>query len=222
MSPHQKVCAVIDCPRPHRTRGFCQSHYMRAYKRGEIDPLPGLAATSRERFLLKTQQEENGCWRWTGKMDGRYGRCGGPGSNRLAHRAAYMLLVGPIPDGLTIDHLCRNTWCVNPAHLEPVSLVENLKRMHSALGHGGARCKRGHERTPENINERGECRVCHRDRMRAATPRQFIANVDKDACVRGHAFDDGNTYYDRNGWRRCRACHRERERRQCAVRNAAV
>jgi len=75
------------------------------------------------------------CWEWPGSKDGK-----GYGSFRLhrkvimAHRCAYELWVGPIPQGLVIDHLCRNTSCVNPAHLEPVTIYENCRRGIEALG----------------------------------------------------------------------------------------
>ena len=70
----------------------------------------------------------DGCWQWKGSLtyDG-YGSFGGTGS----HRYVYELLVGPIPTGLTIDHLCRNTWCCNPDHMEPVTRAENTRRAHA-------------------------------------------------------------------------------------------
>ena len=73
------------------------------------------------------------CWNWIGSKDGRgYGclnvRIDGKHTTLKAHRAAYQELVGPIPDGLDIDHKCYNTLCINPNHLEPVSPEENLNR----------------------------------------------------------------------------------------------
>ncbi len=91
-----------------------------------------------------------------------------------AHRFAYELLVGPIPDGLVIDHLCRVRHCVNPAHMEPVTRWENTLR-------GGS--------------------------FSAVAARQTH-------CVNGHPFDEENTHVDRRGFRRCRACNRERLRRR--------
>lgn len=69
------------------------------------------------------------CWTWTADLCSRgYGQIGWKGHSKLAHRRAYELLVGPIPDGLVLDHLCRNQSCVNPAHLEPVTRAENNRR----------------------------------------------------------------------------------------------
>ena len=90
-----------------------------------------------DRFWSKVQKQESGCWIWTGTRtrDGGYGQIRLPGlyapligPMRLAHRVAYELLVGPIPAGLVLDHLCRNRRCVNPAHLEPVTQRVNIQR----------------------------------------------------------------------------------------------
>jgi hypothetical protein len=83
-----------------------------------------------------------------------------------AHCIAYRLLVGEVPEGLELDHLCRNPRCCNPDHLDPVTHAVNMSRgAHAMKTH----CKHGHEYTPENtyVNPRGsrECRVCIRDRM---------------------------------------------------------
>lgn len=85
------------------------------------------------RFMQKVVINENGCWVWQ-----RYINPGGYGLTKvnrktvIAHRAAYEMFVGPIGEGLTIDHTCRTRACVNPEHLEPVTIQENLRRMHSA------------------------------------------------------------------------------------------
>lgn len=120
-----------------------------------------------DRFWAKVDKTSS-CWRWIGAVksngygnfwDGRYWN---------AHRWAYEALVGPIPAGLTIDHLCRNRQCVNPDHLEPVTMAVNLERgtsraavsaYHAARTH----CKRGHAKTPENTyyHESGnQCQPC--------------------------------------------------------------
>lgn len=104
----------------------------------------------------------DGCWRWTGALtQNGYGHIRTPDRRMaLAHRLVYEHLVGPIPRGLEIDHLCRFRNCVNPEHLEPVTHVENMRRAH--LTH----CRRGHEFTPENTYirpgkyPRRVCRTC--------------------------------------------------------------
>lgn len=77
------------------------------------------------------------CWDWTGAVTSRgYGSVGHDGRIQSTHRVAYELLIGPIPPGLQIDHLCRNKLCCNPWHLEPVTAQENRRRQHIArYGH---------------------------------------------------------------------------------------
>jgi hypothetical protein len=116
---------------------------------------------------------ETGCWIWqrATSADG-YGRVSVGGKVIPAHRRAYELLVGPIPKGLTIDHLCRNRPCVNPDHLEPVTNRENILRGNTLPAANAAKthCKYGHPFSPENTwhdLKRGwrKCRTC----MRAST-----------------------------------------------------
>lgn len=89
--------------------------------------------------------DARGCWNWQGKVDGRFGygaveRKWNDKKYVLAHRLAYVVMVGEIPEGYTIDHLCRNRACVNPKHLEAVTLAENLRRRSLR-----AKCGRGHD-----------------------------------------------------------------------------
>ena len=110
------------------------------------------------------------CWPWIGAKDGKgYGNTLSP-SGRIgaAHRLVYEYEVGPIPDGLTIDHLCRNTSCVNPGHMEPVTAAENARRASILLV---GRCYRGHPiRGLEDVFKVGTkhtCRECRRAYLRA-------------------------------------------------------
>ena len=110
----------------------------------------------------------DGCWLWTGATNSTGYPCFGVMQrSQLAHRLSYEAHVGPIGDGLTIDHLCRTKRCVNPAHLE-VTRAENARR--GAAATRPTHCPRGHEYTPENTYTKRrpggqlnhECRECRR------------------------------------------------------------
>lgn len=117
------------------------------------------------RFWSKVRKTET-CWEWVAGKDHGYGIIQAGGRARKAHRLAYEMLVGPIPAGLILDHLCRNRSCVNPAHLEVVTNRENVLRGVGPTAANAAKthCVRGHAFTPENtIRRRGtqrDCRAC--------------------------------------------------------------
>lgn len=134
-----------------------------------------------QRLLSHVEPEPlTGCWLWSASVDRcGYGRIGvgsrkdGSRTNGLAHVVAFELFSGPVPEGKQLDHLCRVRCCVNPAHLEPVTWQENLRRgiSQKELGARVTHCPQGHEYTPENTRlcrkgggryTRG-CRICGRD-----------------------------------------------------------
>ena len=104
--------------------------------------------------LAKVDQT-NGCWIWPGarQAGSGYALADIDGKTSLLHRAVYKALVGPIPEGLTIDHLCRVTSCVNPAHMEPVTLRENILRSDrvTAVNARKTHCPHGHEYAGVNL-----------------------------------------------------------------------
>lgn len=75
----------------------------------------------------------NGCWLWTGTKARGYGQMIIAGKTAKAYRVVYELVIGPVPEGLVLDHLCRNPPCVNPAHMEPVTQAENVRRGNLAV-----------------------------------------------------------------------------------------
>ena len=134
-----------------------------------------MSGTPEERFYAKVEKTA-GCWLWTAyrNTDG-YGVLGVAGRLVRAHRFAYELLVGSIPRGLQIDHLCRVRHCVNPAHLEVVTQRENTLRGEGACARNAAKthCPKGHPLVAGNLFlfelRRGhrECLICRRERHRA-------------------------------------------------------
>jgi len=135
------------------------------------------------------------CWVWRWASSGGYGQVTINGRRLLTHRAAYELLIGPIPAGLVIDHLCKNPGCVNPAHLEPVTQRENVLRglSPSALCAVKTECPQGHPYDEKNtITRKGYryCRTCQRawqaEYARAPSVKARIAAYDQSPERKAH------------------------------------
>ena len=123
--------------------------------------------TRAERFWAKVEKSD-GCWIWTGSSMRAYGKFWDGLRAVPAHRWAYEEAVGPIPEGMTLDHLCRVPRCVRPDHMEPVSAVENFRR---SLPYRPPKthCPKGHPYSGENLQrwsspKAARCRQCERDR----------------------------------------------------------
>ena len=150
-------------------------------------PRPPIDPSLRDRWyhrrLLAKFTVSDDCWIWTGSQSGRiktgegYGSIKRNGRSMLAHRVMYELLVGPIPEGLQLDHLCRNHICVRPDHLEPVTGPENTRRGNSGKWQRErTHCPSGHPYDEENtyvhpVNGERACRTCKRLWQRAYVER---------------------------------------------------
>jgi HNH endonuclease len=133
------------------------------------------AKVNRDGPVPKHRPDLGPCWQWTAaKMHNGYGRFKRDGRTLSAHRVAYELVIGSVPDGLELDHLCRNPACVNPAHLEPVTGKVNVLRGETITAANAAKdfCDRGHPLSGENLfvrrGGRRLCRMCKREMERKA------------------------------------------------------
>lgn len=182
-------CTVPGCERPHKARGYCEHHYYKWWRTGTLPagsppPTPNEPFSAEDRFMSFVHRSDSGCWEWTGSTSYKgYAKFRQDGERMPAHRWAYEHWVGPIPEGLHIDHLCRNRKCVNPEHLEPVTPRENVMRGNGVPARNARKthCVHGHPFSGDNlrISLRGDrrCRECYRIRLEKLRAKKATAKA---------------------------------------------
>lgn len=158
------TCSIPGCDTQAKARTWCVKHYQRWRKHGSPEWEP---PTLIERLSARLVETEQGCWEFTGYHDPMgYGRTG----RGLNHQLTYEFYIGEVPDGLELDHLCRNRGCCNPWHLEPVTHRVNCER-GDFTRYRDDLCPRGHDLSlPGNTyaHTRGEGRKCRPCAIRRA------------------------------------------------------
>lgn len=165
--------AMCTCGRPgvHYKQTLCHACYEKRRRRS-----PGGRLSLEQRFFARVHAEnDHGCWIWNGGLYGEYGKFTAHGIDTLAHRWSYEFLRAEIPDGLVIDHLCRNPPCVNPWHLEPVTRKVNSLRGEAPMIVAARLnvCARGHSLADALVVKTGRqagrrnCRTCVHERWAA-------------------------------------------------------
>ncbi len=180
-------CSVRRCGRESARRSLCHTHYDRWRKLGEVvsdipirEKLNGMSPLQR---FLRSVKKKKGCWGWRGATTKfGYGQLTNGGKHEMAHRLSYKLFVGALAKGMTIDHLCGNTSCVNPKHLEQVTQRENTLRGNAVTAKNArkTRCQNGHEFNSSNtrmsVDGKRICKICRRswDRLYQRKKRRQI------------------------------------------------
>lgn len=153
------------------------------------------------------------CLEWTAALHLGYAWVSHKGKPQLGHRLAYSYAVGPIPDGLVIDHLCRNRKCINPEHLEAVEHGVNTRRAHPAYSTDDMTvCAHGHSLTEGYVlpASNGSRRCLRCERGEHARPYRGPVK-DRTECPQGHPYAGSNLYITPGGSKVCRKCRAEKQ-----------
>lgn len=180
----QSTCSINGCERPLKARSWCAMHWMRWHRTGDPEQASRIYGPAPLRFWTRVDFTDS-CWLWAKRLqaDGYGSFSIESGRTVLAHRWAYEFIMGAIPTGLTLDHLCRVRHCVNPEHLEPVTAAVNTMRGYGAgaIHARQTHCIHGHILSGDNIylTPRGHrvCRHCHKGAVQRYLSKLALNNL---------------------------------------------
>jgi len=127
-------CTFNNCVNNQQAKGLCGAHWRQQHRGKDLEILQNQISVMDRIMKNVVIDNESKCWEWTGRISGRkygYPQISVGGRQTMVHRITYEELIRRLLPGETIDHLCRNSHCVNPEHLEPIPLRDNVKRMHA-------------------------------------------------------------------------------------------
>lgn len=201
------TCLAPSCTNQPHAKGICRAHYMRIWRHGSFDLPVRIKPTLAERLAKYVSVDQaTGCWLWTAALStSGYGVLAVNRTRFYAHRLSYEVHVGRIPDDLTIDHLCRTRRCVNPAHLEAVTMSENIRRAATKT-----HCDRGHVLSQHAyVRPDGQGRFCktcssNRSAARQKATRAATRALPCEGC--------GNAVGGKKARRFCESCSKTRSK----------
>lgn len=229
---HGRVCLIEGCPRRDAYLGLCSTHARRFQQGLRLDEGIRLRRRGSAAQRFEAQVDKNGpvpetapelgrCWIWTGVLQPNGYTSFNADGQRSAHRWSYLHFKGSIPKGYHVHHVCRVPACVNPAHLEAVLPIANMRAR--VMPTPSAHCSRGHLFDEANtylhpVTGWRSCRACNREKQRDRNAAYRAAHplVPKTRCKNGHDYTPENTYVYPNGARSCRICRRLQRRKGLA------
>lgn len=152
-----KVCSIDGCGEPHEARGWCNKHYIRWRNHGDPEPATRVNYRDPEDAFKARTEWQYGCLVWVGSTStGGYGRIRVAGREVNAHRYAWERANGPIPDGLDVDHVCRNRLCCNVSHLRLATRKQNMEHVgvsaKNTSGYRGVSWEKGTKKWASYVN----------------------------------------------------------------------
>lgn len=149
--PYQEMtCSASGCESTAKSKGLCTKHYTRLIRYGDIQTTKIIVGDDISRFMSSMVVSSTGCWEWSKFRKNGYGIAGLNGKLEQAHRAAWMVFKGDIPEGMQVNHKCNNRPCINPDHLYICDQVQNMKDMSDA---GRGKWHKGSDNSQSKLND---------------------------------------------------------------------